>query len=300
MTLPDGRDLGWLEFGDLEGWPVFGFHGTPGSRLQLAIDEPSVERAGVLLIAMDRPGYGLSTFQAGRRLVHWPRDVIELADHLNIDRFSVMGVSGGGPHATVCAALIPERVVSAAIVSGVGPLSDPRLANSMSGFNKVLTTLAREHAKVLTALFSIQAPLVRRYPAQAIKFMLKQLPPSDAEVMSQPDLQAMILRDAVKMSRTSGRAQAQDFELFVSDWGFALGSITVPVRLWHGDADKNVPIEHSQLMQRSIPDSVLHTYAGEGHFLVLKRLEEILTELKSVDGAESPPRPPGANDRGRS
>jgi len=121
MTLSDGRDLGWLELGVPDGWPIFGFHGTPGSRLQLAINEAAVRRAGVRLIAPDRPGYGMSTYQPGRRLIDWPSDVVELADHLAVDRFSVMGVSGGGPHALACASVLKERVVVAGIVSGADP-----------------------------------------------------------------------------------------------------------------------------------------------------------------------------------
>src|SRR5690242_10978716 len=118
-VLPDGRDLGWMELGTSSGSPVFAFHGTPGSRLQFEIDDAPIRAAGLRLICPDRPGYGLSTFQPGRRLTDWPADVAYLADHLDIDRFAVLGTSGGGPHAAVCAALLGNRVTAAAIVSGV-------------------------------------------------------------------------------------------------------------------------------------------------------------------------------------
>src|ERR1035441_6500144 len=107
-VLGDGRDIGWLELGEPDGAPVFAFHGTPGSRLQLTIDETAIGDAGVRLVCPDRPGYGLSTFQPGRRLVDWPGDVAHLADHLGIGRFAVMGISGGGPHAAACAAMLGE------------------------------------------------------------------------------------------------------------------------------------------------------------------------------------------------
>jgi pimeloyl-ACP methyl ester carboxylesterase len=76
-----GRDLGWLELGQPDGTPVFAFHGTPRSRLQLTLDKTSIRDAGVRLVCPDRPGYGLSTFQPGRRLIDRPRDVAHLADH---------------------------------------------------------------------------------------------------------------------------------------------------------------------------------------------------------------------------
>jgi pimeloyl-ACP methyl ester carboxylesterase len=279
MSLSDGRDLGWLELGNPDGWPIFGFHGTPGSRLQMAINEDAVRTAGVRLIAPDRPGYGMSSFQPNRRLVDWPSDVVELADHLGIDRFSVVGVSGGGPHAAVCAARLADRVVTAGIVSGVGPLANSRFAVGSNTGVRVLTALSRRQSRLVRVLTGAQVEAVRRWPTKAIALMMKQLPPSDVDILNRPELIALFERDARSASRTTGRAQAQDFELFASDWGFEFGEITVPVTLWQGDADKNVPPQHAHLMHEFISNSVLHTFAGEGHFLVIPRLEEILVAL---------------------
>ena len=122
MELLDGRELSWLEVGDPGGPAVFVFHGTPGSRLQVSLDEEPINAAKVRFVAVDRPGYGHSTFQQGRRLTDWPLDVSSLADHLNIDKFSVIGISGGGPHAAVCARLLPDRVMGAGVVEWSGPI----------------------------------------------------------------------------------------------------------------------------------------------------------------------------------
>ena len=108
MDLPDGRELAWLELGCPSGPPVFVFHGTPGSRLQVSFDEEPITASGVRFIAPDRPGYGHSSFHRGRRLADWASDVSRLADHLQIDRFSVVGISGGGPHAAVCSTVSPR------------------------------------------------------------------------------------------------------------------------------------------------------------------------------------------------
>lgn len=282
MTLPDGRDLSWLELGAPDGWPVLGFHGTPGSRLQVALDEAAVQRAGVRLIAPDRPGYGFSSFQPGRLLADWPRDVAALADHLAIERFSVMGISGGGPHSVVCAALLGDRVSSAGLVSGVGPLSDPRLSADTNKLVQLMTAMSRRRSPLLRLFAEVQVALVRRWPTKALELMMKQLPAPDAEALRRPEITALFARDVARASRTTGRAHAQDFEVFAADWGFDLGAISVPVILWHGDADKNVPLAHAQFLHEAIPNSVLHTCAGEGHFLVLNRLEEILAGLAST------------------
>ena len=281
-VLPDGRDLGWLELGDPAGMPVFAFHGTPGSRLQLAIDDSPIRVAGLRLVCPDRPGYGLSTFQLGRRLVDWPADVAHLADHLGIDRFGVMGISGGGPHSAVCAALLGGRVTSAAIVSGVGPLADPRATEGMMRSNRIITALSRRRSRVLHAAFNLQVAALRRWPSRAFDLLVKQLPPADVAILSRPDVRALLELDAVRSSRTAGAAAVQDFELFAADWGFDLGEIKIPVHIWQGDADRNVPPRHARLLHHAIPGSVLHEFAGEGHFMAFDHFEDIGAALKSA------------------
>lgn len=281
-VLPDGRDLGWLELGDPAGMPVFAFHGTPGSRLQLAIEDSPIRVAGLRLVCPDRPGYGLSTFQLGRRLVDWPADVAHLADHLGIDRFGVMGISGGGPHSAVCAALLGGRVTSAAIVSGVGPLADPRATEGMMRSNRIITALSRRRSWVLHVAFNLQVAALRRWPSRAFDLLVKQLPPADVAILSRPEVRALLELDAVRSSRTAGAAAVQDFELFAADWGFDLGEIKIPVHIWQGDADRNVPPRHARLLHDAIPGSVLHEFAGEGHFMAFDHFEDIGAALKSA------------------
>ena len=104
VTLPDGRELAYEEYGDPAGFPVLSFHGGLSSRLDAAPANEAARRMGVRLVSPDRPGMGLSTYQPGRRLLDWPADVTHLTDALGIGRFAVMGWSAGGPYAAACAA----------------------------------------------------------------------------------------------------------------------------------------------------------------------------------------------------
>lgn len=111
-TLPDGRVLGFAEYGDPKGNTLFYFHGAPSSRLSIRWAHRLALERRIHLIAPDRPGYGLSTFQPNRRIVDWPADVQSLAHHLGLQQYAVLGMSGGGPHALACARVIPEKVLT--------------------------------------------------------------------------------------------------------------------------------------------------------------------------------------------
>src|SRR6476661_2822678 len=142
IRLPDGRALGFAEWGDPAGRPVFLFHGTPGSRLSRHPDESQARAQGVRLITVDRPGYGLSDPLPRRRLLDWPADVAALAAALRLERFALVGVSGGGPHALACAYACPDRVTAVALIGGAGPMDDPVALRQMMWVNRAALRLA--------------------------------------------------------------------------------------------------------------------------------------------------------------
>jgi pimeloyl-ACP methyl ester carboxylesterase len=276
MDLPDGRELAWLELGDSEGPAVFVFHGTPGSRLQVSLDERPIEAARVRCIAVDRPGFGHSTFQRVRRLADWASDISWLADHLRIDTFSVVGISGGGPHAAACARFLPDRVRAAGIVSGIAPLAEPGTEAEMMVFNRLITRLARHSGHLVYPVFAVSASLFRRWPEMAMRASAGQSSRSDSAIMSRPEVHSAYVNAYRRAPSTSALAAAQDFSLFASDWGFRLEDITPPVHIWHGDDDRNVPISHGRRQAERIPVAWLHECPGEGHLLVFDHFEEIL------------------------
>lgn len=282
MELPDGRELAWLEAGRPRGRPVFAFHGTPGSRRQVSFDGKAVTAAGVRMIAPDRPGYGLSSYHPRRSLLDWPADVAALADHLKLDSFAVVGVSGGGPHAVACARMLPDRVTAVGIVSGVGPMADHEFDVGMVGFNRGISFLAAQAPVVLHPVFWFEEFSLRRWPEAVLRAATKRLPASDAALLERDDVRTAFFDDAHRASATTAQAATQDFVLFVRDWGFRLQDVAVPCHLWHGDADRNVPIGHGRFMAGRIPGAVLHECPGEGHFLYVDYLEEVMRTVASA------------------
>ncbi|MFI5314332.1 MAG: alpha/beta fold hydrolase [Myxococcota bacterium] len=279
LRLDDGRDLAFGEFGDPSGTPVIGFHGTPGSNLQIGFCDAAARAERVRLIAPDRPGYGHSSYDGNRRLVDWPRDVEALADALGLERFGVFGVSGGGPHAAVCAHALGPRLLGAAIVSGVAPPDTPGLHDGMIPVNRVNFALARQSQLFVLPIMAAMLFGLRHFPDQALNGMLRGMPEPDRRILSRREVADVLIGEGKHSSATAARAAAQDFALFARPWRFQLEDIAVPVHVWHGDVDVNVPVTHARWYADRIPNAKLHLCPGEGHLLFIERAAEILAAV---------------------
>jgi pimeloyl-ACP methyl ester carboxylesterase len=279
FQLSDGRALGYAEWGD--GAPVFGFHGTSLSRLA-HLGEDAPRRAGVRLILVDRPGYGLSDHQPERTLLDWPRDIAQLADGLGIDRFAVFGMSGGGPHAAACAYALGDRVSALGLVSSPAPVWDrPELLFSAPAHRRPLIELARCDPGVVARrlLEDCRAELERM--AVDSRNGKGGGPEADQAVMADPEIRA---RFDAATRETVGRGPegyARDlFLLYVAPWGFRPEELAVPTQVWHGVADEAVSPRIAEFFAETIPHSRLHLIPGAGHLLLWSHAEEILSSLK--------------------
>jgi pimeloyl-ACP methyl ester carboxylesterase len=279
LQLPDGRHLGYAEWGDPAGRPVCYFHGFPQSRLEPAFADESASQLGVRLIAFDRPGYGLSDYKAGRTILDWPEDVSVAANALGIERFAVMGVSGGGPYAAACAFKLPDHVSSAAIVSGLGPTT---VAESAGGYGWATRAFFRAYPRLSLlgrpAMGGISL-FVRRFWGLAMFINNTWLPPSDRAVTQVPGIIEQRRQSLNEAFRQGARGPALDLALYSRPWGFELKEMGVPVQVWHGDADTMVPVAMARYLAATIPGAELHLVENGGHFVAVPHHEEILTTL---------------------
>jgi pimeloyl-ACP methyl ester carboxylesterase len=249
LILGDGRTLGYAEYGDPAGQPVVFFHPTPGSRLDGAHTQPSPLR----VIAIDRPGYGGSDPLPDRTLLRFAGDVSNLADALGIGRFSVAGVSGGGPHALACAAALPDRVHRAAIVCGVGPLHEMRSAG----------LLEDAAAPPTDAEVAAQAAAVRENAELIAEMGISQSPAVDRRLFT-PERVALWIRSVTEGTRIAD-GMVSDYRAFVHPWGFDLTTIQTPVGLWYGDEDPVVPLAQGRYLLQRLPHATLTVMPGVGH-----------------------------------
>lgn len=277
ISLPDRRQLGYAEFGPASGRPLVWFHGTPGARRQIA---PEARRAaldrGVRIISVERPGVGSSTPHLYRAIRDFSVDVRILCDALDVDRFAVAGLSGGGPYALACAHQLPERVVTAALLGGVAPaVGEDRIRGGPSELTRALGPLVARTHDLSGRLMKQLVRALEPYTEQAIDAFAAFMPPGDQRLFAQRELRDMFADDLISASRDHMKAFLFDTVLFGRDWGFRLSEIGQPVHMWYGDADNIVPLRHGEHMANRLPNAVFRVRPEEGHLGGLGATQEI-------------------------
>jgi pimeloyl-ACP methyl ester carboxylesterase len=282
VRLTDGRRLGFAEYGDLEGRPVFYFHGWPSSRLEPRTGQTICADMGVRMIAPDRPGYGLSDFKPRRIILDWVADVSELAEHLTLKDFAVLGVSGGGPYAVACAAKIPERLSVALLVCSVAPADAPDATKGMVALNRCLLSFARTAPWLAQCVAGVCLKFFWRKGDQVIPEQIEtRLPPADRRALTNAELRRTLTASSTEAFRGGVQAAAADGLLYARPWGFRLQDIRAPVNLWHGEKDVVVPPTMGRYLAATIPGCRAVFYPEDGHFsLAFERLEEILRSAR--------------------
>ena len=288
VRLSDGRALAYAEYGSPLGEPVIYCHGAPSSRVEgnLSLHAVAADR-GVRLIIPDRPGMGASDFQPGHRIVDWPRDVIGLATALHIDTFAVLGSSGGSPYAAVCGVLIPARVRAIGLIGCLAPFDAPdatavaqRAASTDVSPGEIRTAAVAKPvqaqpengAKRRTACRRTYGGLVPRARSNPV-----------ASTWRCPRAFMACYEEAC---RRGVEGPAWDLRLLARPWGFDLGKIAVPVMLWHGERDGNVPVSHGRYLASAIPGCRATFYPDEAHLsLSVNRSGEILGALIALAAA---------------
>ncbi len=266
LTLPDGRHLAYAEYGKLDGPPVIFCHGTPGSHLLPAKEIALLERVGLRFIVPVRPGYGRSDFQPERTLLDWPDDVLELATVLGIERFGVMGVSGGGPFALACAHKIPERLTNVVLAGGLAPFE-------LLGEKPQPMTHERREFK---------AKLLESDPDEYLAPMLANIGEPDlTQLLKTKDWFIANIREAYWQGVDG--AFYEDTLLLTQPWGFTLEAITAPVQIWQGEMDGVVPPKHAHCLAAHLPNAVVSFRRGVGHLMPEAELEAIYRQFVDED-----------------
>lgn len=272
VELSDGRTLSYAEYGDPEGTPVFCFHGVIGSRLMWSLADGAATERGLRVVAPDRPGFGESDFQRGRRLLDWPADACALADHLDIERFGVVGFSGGGPHALACAHAVPGRVRRVALASTVTP---PWTRDRADPFNEAMLSATRFVPGFSRAAFASSAWLAaNNWPAFEAA-LVGGSPAPDRDLFDGP-AGDVLFADGAEAFAQGSRGPAHDLPMVGNDWGFEASTVDPPVELWHGRSDETVGLALARAYADSLSDPDLHVTDGAHYSTLVSNLGSVL------------------------
>jgi pimeloyl-ACP methyl ester carboxylesterase len=282
LRMADGRIVRTAAFGSPRGFPVVWHHGNPGSRVA-PVSESVLREVGVRLLTYDRPGGGGSDPLPGRRIVSSGPDIAAITDSWEIDRFGTAGFSGGGSFALATAALLGDRVLAAAVLSGAAPIDADNL-DFIAGMTDTGTAAADDELEQGRAQLLLEMEPTRQTilsdPYQALMSFVAEWPEADRTALLHQDIAIPLAEGMAECVRVSADGWLDDSVAFYRPWGFDVTKITVPVAIWHGHDDTAAPIAHGRWLADRIPGCELHELDG-AHYAAYLAIPDILRWLAS-------------------
>lgn len=276
INLSQGRIVSYRVYGDQYGLPFFYFHGFPGSGLDVAIfnGDAIAKQHGIKLIAVDRPGYGDSDFQKERVIMDWPNDISEIADTFGIDRFSIIGYSGGGPYALACAYSIPDRLNKVCIISSMTPINAPDAKKGKS------MLIPKQSDFLKRILLKGMNKMAINQPEKLFKNMYKSMLEADKKILAEENTRIAYKNTLIESMQNGYQGAKLDANLYADKWGFDLCNVRKHVYLFHGEKDLMVVNKSIKNIAGKLPDCQSVFYPDEGHIsLIFNHFDEILTLL---------------------
>jgi pimeloyl-ACP methyl ester carboxylesterase len=278
VQTPDGRVLAVQEAGDPAGRPVLVHMGSPNSRHLYEPNAADAAERGLRLICYDRPGYGGSSPQPGRSHADCAADVRAICASLRIDQVAIWGISGGGPHALACAALLPDLVVAAASLAGPAPFSAEGLDwfDGMGQDNADDFKLdSEDKAAARVKIEKDREEVLATSAAELVKALQSLLSPVDAATLAGGIAEYLTFTGREGLAPGS-EGWWEDSQAQVGAWGFELADISVPVMVMHGRHDKFVPVGHGEWLAAHIPGVEARILDNDGHLTLLEhRIPEV-------------------------
>ncbi|MFN3867469.1 MAG: alpha/beta fold hydrolase [Hyphomicrobiaceae bacterium] len=296
VRLASGPRFCVAEFGAKDGLPVLALHGAPACRLMFDVTDDAARALGLHIIAFDRPGYGHSPLDYGYSLARRTDTFIELINALGLDRFVLLGVSGGGPYAVALAARLGSRVRGLALVSPLGPLADLQerakvdAGGKDTGIDQVPLSLGHR-AFFLdlprhTWLLRVNAEIAMRSFRAAPRFFAHTfshlLPESDRKVVAAPEIERSIVEMTLEATRSGIGGGIADLEIYGKPWDVDYAAITAPTRIWQGLDDHIVPAAAALALGNLIPGARVERIEGAGHFWVYGQVSSVLADIKDM------------------
>ncbi len=284
VRLSSGRHIGYAEYGVATGMLVFYFHGTPGACTEAILIAEEAKAAGIRLVALERPGIGLSDYQPNRRILDWPADVEAVAASLGYagTSFGVIGLSGGAPYALACLRCIPHRLTRVAVVSGHTPMTVP---GGPRGSEDDLIDWVRRRRRLAHIGFKAAINQLHRHPDRFVAKISRRWAQSDRQlVLGDAANKTALIKTLNEATRCGPNGLLTGIRLLGGPWGFPLSEIQGDkVSIWQGGCDPIAPASMGHFFQRQMPGSRLIVDPRAAHLTMAKwHAAEILAEFRAA------------------
>jgi len=283
VKLKNGAIIAFEQYGDASGVPVIFCHGWPSSRTMARLTDEAARGLGVRIISPDRPGISGSSLQPNRKLSDWPQVVERLANHLGIEKFRMLAISGGAPYAYATARAMPERVRAIAIISGAVPVVDLVDRQGLLRLYRWMLALYQRSPRLLRKLFLMARPILSlRPPVRFRPLVLKMLMLQTCDEESLRDSAAFeaVFESQRRAWRESAEGVMIDAQIYAQPWGFPIEEVRVPVRLWHGKQDRAFSARLAEDIANRLPNCEARFVDGAGHYsLPIRYMRQILRDL---------------------
>ena len=284
ILLKDGRRLGYKEYGAKNGFPILALHGTPGSRVWFTENDPISMELDIRLITIDRSGYGLSDEKKNRTIIDFNEDIDHIVHQLELDKFSIFGVSGGGAYALAYASKQNSKIAKVGTVASAYEFEKGKTPRDMCKANRMAFYMAKRLPWLLRFNYKQQRKLLYARPdlyQESIQKHIGHLCISDQEVAKNSETAESMALHFREAFRNSAVEAVQELRLLGDNWGVDFSQITAQVEVWHGEEDTLSPISGMKTFLKRIPNTHSNFIKGKGHFLdedidIWKRILESL------------------------
>lgn len=268
------RTVAFCVLGDPTGKPVLVAHGSPGSRFQMLPLHAAAEAAGIRLIAVDRPGVGETSPDTARGLDTGAADAIAVLDSLELERVTALGFSGGAGYSLALARTHADRIEQVVIACGMIPGAPREMLANRIPIVSLLYRVARFAPWLAAAILDGRGPFKSTRAANVDAW-----PAADRAVMADLEAQAIFTVDGVESKRQGSRPAIDDLRRLMRP--FPLTEVKQHVRMLHGTADGNVPIEVARWAVTQLPTASLLEIDNQGHYFAVTHPEVVIDALLS-------------------
>jgi pimeloyl-ACP methyl ester carboxylesterase len=280
LTLKNGQIVGILELGNENSKNVIFFnHGFPGCRYDSTLFKDCLNGKDVRLIALERSGYGNSSYIKDRTILDFTNEFSEVLDTLQIERCKIIGISGGTPYALACAAKLQDRIEKVAIISGVSEIEDNAVFEGMTASNKIFLKLGRFSPALVKPLAELISFLWSCNVNNMFTWMKLFMSKADKALLNIPENEKMVKNVLTESLKQGGRGIVQDFILLCKRWGFSPSEIKVPVHFWHGDEDCYVTLAMAKKNASFIQQAEFSVVPNAGHLAVVHIADDVIDYL---------------------